>query len=332
MRLLVVGDAHIKIGIINESRSFFDQLLDAIRDKKPDAVVLLGDQFDTFAVVRSEVLSLWTRFFSEASKISHIIALVGNHDLSGADGGTNPMEAFRSYPNVSIVEQYSELFGMHFLPYFREASEFEAACRKVPKGSTLFCHQSFNGAVFENGFFDPHGADPRCVEHLGKVISGHIHKAQTIGNIWYPGTPFQHSFADAGEKKAVHLLDGDAVVETIELQMPQFGVISAGSIEELGNMVSQVLLRDGTENLHLKIVAPGTPSEIATFWASAEAATLKKRVKRLVDGLTSVKVGTAFSQVRGATLQERLNEFVTTRTWRTDPRKLADRAARLLWA
>lgn len=335
MNTLVIGDAHLRIGRIDEAKSFITQLLEQIKSGKYDNVVLLGDQFDNFAVVRSEILSLWSYFFNQASKMCQVIALVGNHDLAGAEGGTNPMEPFKSFLNVWIVQDGLNLNGVHYFPFMRDTKEFEQRCRELPAGSVLFCHQSFNGAQFENGFYDPHGADPSCVAHLSAVISGHIHKAQNLANIWYPGTPFQHSFGDAGHDKFIYEINlhdkGYNVVSKIGLKMPKFAVLEVDSISELREVIRKAAEDTSDLSLHqIKVIARGTPSEIVEFWNDSETKAFKARCKNLVDGLTSIRIQASLPKLTGKSQQERLKQYVNTKTWRTNSERLSCIAAEFL--
>ncbi|HKT21748.1 MAG TPA: metallophosphoesterase, partial [Nitrososphaerales archaeon] len=202
-RVLVVGDPHLKVSRIDDSREFLRKLVAEATSGKHSKAVILGDLFDTFAVIRSEVLSIWFEALSSMSERlgkNNLILLVGNHDYAGVRGGSHALEPFR--PIATVVDQVTavEVGGAQawFMPFVRDNGSFEEVCREIPAGSVLFCHQSFNGAQFENGFYDPHGANPECVAHLSRVVSGHVHTRQAVGeNIWYPGTPFQQGFGEA---------------------------------------------------------------------------------------------------------------------------------------
>lgn len=341
-RALWIGDMHLRLSDLSEAGSIVDQILSIIDAEKPSHVILSGDQFDTFGVVRSEILAHWTRFFVEASKrpfITEIIALVGNHDMSGADGGVSAMEPFKHYENVKVVDASYDLGTFYFVPFMRDTAQFEAYCRSLPAGSILFCHQSFNGAQFENGFYDPHGADPACATHLMAVISGHVHKAQQIANIWYPGTPRQLTFSDAGEPKYVYTLSLSSQGYTIEnrhkLNVPTYSVIETETVPELIGQVELTLkaakdLQMPLSDHNIKLIARGAPSEIAEFWLNESVKELKAKAKRVVDALTSVKPVTAFVQVAGRTQSEKLDEYIQSRKWRTSADQLAERAREFL--
>jgi len=336
MRFLYIGDPHLKISQLDDAEKFKDQTVKIIEQGQFEAVVIAGDLFDTFGVIRAEILSIWNGFFRRVSKSGKkIFVLVGNHDMSGADGGAHPLEVFKECPNTYIIDDKLNLpyQNCYFLPFYRDKIEFEAECRQIPAGSYLFCHQSFNGATFENGFYDPHGADPAAVSHLKAVISGHVHKAQRFENIFYPGTPYQHTFSDFGESKGIFEIElnaselGYEVVRTHILDMPVFIVLSAETVPEL-----QTLIEKSTPvpNAHYKLVAKGTPSEIAQFWNTAQVQEFKSKAKRVVDALTSMKPITAFLAVKGKDQSEKLDEYIKQRSWRTSAESLAQRAKEYL--
>jgi DNA repair exonuclease SbcCD nuclease subunit len=338
MKILWIGDMHLRVSDLSDAGEIIDQLLAVIDAEGPEMVVLAGDQFDTFGVVRSEILSHWTRFFVKAAQKSKIVALVGNHDLSGASGGVSAMEPFKTYPNVMIVDSWMQMTvdkgftgNVQFIPFMRDNAEFHNLCMSLPKDSVLFCHQSFNGAQFDNGFYDPHGAEVSTVEHLYGVISGHVHKSQKIQNILYPGTPRHLTFSDAGETKAVFSISLGNGTYTVDkahvLDLPQFEVITAGSIDELSAKVAAIV---PSQKNHYKLSAKGTPSEIAQFWQSPVVINFKSKVKRVVDALTSMKPITAFIAVKGQTQSEKLDEYIKQRTWRSDSQQLSSRAKQLL--
>jgi len=331
MKALVIGDSHLKMSIFEEARSFIDQLLSLVSANKYDCVILLGDQFNDFAVVRSEIMSLWTEFFRKASQHSRVIAIVGNHDLAGAEGGTNPMEAFKFYSNVDVIDSLVSIGDIYFMPFKRDNAEFESLCRDIPTGSLLFCHQSFNGAQFENGFYDPHGVEVDCVSHLAGVISGHVHKEQKFANIWYPGTPFQHTFGDAGEPKFIYELEVNSdcyqVLNKISLDMSEYHVVTAANVTELRHQVKSL---KPNNKWKVKFVAQGSPSEIGEFWSNPEVRAFISQCKRVSDGLTSTRMSQNLITQKGQTQSERLYEFIKQKNWRTDHERVFNRAKEFL--
>lgn len=330
---LIIGDPHFKVSNLDDCRSFCEQTLKIIEDEKPHKVILLGDLFNDFAVVRSEVLKLWSEFFHKASKRSLVICLVGNHDMAGADGGTYPMEPFKSITNVIIVDELRLIDGIYFIPFVRDNADFEKQVRAIPPDSVLFCHQSFNGAKFETGFYDPHGADPESVSHLAAVIPGHIHAEQKLLNIWYPGTPFQHTFSDAGVKKSIFMIDlsttGYSIINDFQLDMPKFYEIRGTSIEEVKEKM--LLIKDmDLDKGNFKIIAHASPAEIAGFWQEDMVKTFRSLARRVVDAMTSIKPLNDRTEVKGKTRKEQFDEYIKAKEWRTDGDRVARRAREFL--
>jgi DNA repair exonuclease SbcCD nuclease subunit len=335
-KVLLVGDPHLKIGAFKEAGGFVDKLFKIIQDGQYDQVIILGDLFDTFAVIRSEILALWASFLSKASQHSEIVLIVGNHDMAGESGGAHALEPFKSFKNVVVVDWPHTTGGMiHYLPFYRDNEAFIKECQALPQGSILFCHQSFNGAQFDNGFYDPHGVDPSAVSHLAAVISGHIHKNQKLGNIWYPGTPFQMNFSDAGENKGVFEIaldnSGYSVLNRLDIDISQYFVIEAPTVLELIDAAKQIIdMNMDLSKSHLKMIATGGPSEIDQFWKNESVKELKSKAKRVVDALVSVKPEAILPGASAKSKRERLHDFIKSRKWRTSADKLIDAAEGLL--
>lgn len=325
------------MGHKEDAERFLSQLLGELKASRYDRLIILGDLFDTFAVVRSEILALWSNFLAAAGPhVGKIILLVGNHDLSGESGGVSALEPFRHFPGVLVIDRPVELNGVNYFPFFRNIKDFEAECRKLPAGSLLVCHQSLNGAQFQNGFYDPHGADPTATSHLLGVISGHVHVVQKVSNWWFPGTPYPQSFDDAGVTKGVFEISlaktGYTVSRHITFDMPHYVVIK-GTLPEMADYAAQALATVGDQDikkLNVKFQGAGSPAEIAQFWAEPAIVELRKKAKRIADALTTIRVNELLPNTRGMSRQEKLKAYVASRKWRTDPEELLRRVRTVL--
>lgn len=331
IRTLVVGDPHLQVQKIEDGRKFIEKLYVLAKDH--EMLVILGDLFHTFAVVRSEVLSLWNEFFHHIHNRMTVVALVGNHDYSGQSGGSHALEVFKN--RINVVDQLGSFAGIHYLPFYRDNAVFESHCKSLPKESVLFCHQSFTGAAFDNGYFDPNGANTDCVKHLGAVISGHIHTRQTIGNIWYPGTPFQHNFSEAGQEKRVftiHLSQtGYTLIKEHDLGLPRFEIIQVKDASK--SLVDGLLevLPHPEPTVSYRISGRGTPQEIADFWKTPEAKTLRSGARRVVDALIPERGVINLPGSNEKTKRDKLESFIRGKKWRTPEEQLCSKAADLIF-
>lgn len=261
------------------------------------------------------MLSAWNDFFVQAEQDHKVIALVGNHDYSGKYGGNHALEVFYNL-DIKVIDEPQEIDGITYIPFVRDDSEFEDFCRNLPDQKVLVCHQSFNNADFGNGFREPFGVKTECVKHLKAVISGHIHKRQAFDNIWYPGVPFQHSFADAHYEPRVFIIDltytGYQIIKECNLNMPRFVVIK----ESIENLL------DALPNPHpttsYKLASKGTPAEIVSFWKERKAQLFKKGSRRIVDAIVPEKgeiKDELFKEYE--TKREKLEAFIRNKRWRT---------------
>jgi DNA repair exonuclease SbcCD nuclease subunit len=216
----------------------------------------------------------------------------------------------------------------------RDNNEFESVCRSLPEKSVLFCHQTFDGSQLENGFYAPEGANPDCVKHLSRVIVGHIHSSQSVGeNIWYPGTPFQQSFSEAGQKKAIfHMSIGLDSMQycqmehTISLDMPTYEEVSLKSLTER--------LPEPSLNTSFKIKGKGTPQEISAFKSSSQFKKLVDGSRRVVDDLSVIRDVTEMQDLiksaANKTTAEKIQDFVNSKNWKSDKEALIGRARSFL--
>ena len=327
--ILLIGDFHLQSNRLEDGKEALSRIAQEILDRKPTHTIFTGDQFHTFATIRSEVLAAWNDFINQTFQHTKLIFLVGNHDMSGPNGGSHSMEVFND--RAIIVDDTFELVlnKVFCLPFIRDNAEFEAKCRKLPEGATLICHNSFNGAQFENGFYDPHGADPSCVEHLAQVIAGHVHKEQKVANVWFCGTPYQMSYADAGEEKGIYAGEmgpqGIQIKERIHLGMPIFIEVKAKTIPELLEN-----LPVGNNDCYYKFEATGTPQEIEAFWKDERIKAFKASVREVRDALISTKPAAILAQVNGKTLEEKLKSFIESREWKVDSGRVYEHARRIL--
>lgn len=215
MRVLRVGDPHIRPSNITEAHKLMEFVRETAYTNKVDQIEILGDLFHTHAVIRLEVLEFWAEWLPNLSKHHRLIVLVGNHDMSGDhSSNSNALSVFKDMENerFKIVDApyRSGVFG--YLPYKHSNADFLEEGRKLFSSGcrTLVCHATFSGSQYDNGFFAPNGVNPDDLP-FSTIISGHIHKEQIIagGKVDYPGTPKWDTASDANERKGIWLYEHD---------------------------------------------------------------------------------------------------------------------------
>jgi len=216
VRILIIGDPHAQISNLDDLDLIFARAKKVTAEKQISAIFILGDCFHTHSVLRQEVIKFYKKGL-DGWKDCHGNSpniLVGNHDLIGPKNNqTNAITlTLGDMANVidapTVVSVLDESGPVDFLcvPYMPNSEDFIDVCRSHLCIKTLVCHQTFDGSQYENGFYAPDGIDHNKIPQK-MVISGHIHKSQNIGKVFYAGTPRALTASDANEHKGFWIMD-----------------------------------------------------------------------------------------------------------------------------
>ena len=219
MKILRVGDPHVMISNLKDSEALLQFVLDTAISEKVDAVEFLGDLFHTHAVLRVEVVAFWQKWFTKFEMENiEVRALVGNHDQPGSkekEQQMNALDVFQDYGDAdsfrTIINKPMIIDGIAYIPYMSSEEDFITAAHLLhEQGATelLVCHQTFTGAVYENGQPAEDSVAPARIPQAA-IISGHIHKEQEFGKVWYQGTAKYDKLSDANEKKGIWIYAHD---------------------------------------------------------------------------------------------------------------------------
>lgn len=203
-KVLLVGDVHATPEELADCRALMNLVREIGIEHMVDEICLLGDSYHTMNVIRAEVLAFWREMFEWLGV--PVVALVGNHDFAGEGSPIHAMIAHED--QIQVVDKPLVKQGVLYLPYYSDREAFVAAARANPT-TTLVCHQTFEGAKYENGIYAKDGVDPDLLPQK-HVISGHIHTPHAFGKVRYIGAPRWRSLPDANVDRAVWLYDFDA--------------------------------------------------------------------------------------------------------------------------
>lgn len=221
MKYIEIGDLHVKKDNLDESKKFIDWIIEIGRKvKKTDDVsfVFLGDQFNDFGVARVEVVQFWSNATHHLKSVfgkNNVYYLVGNHDRN-SEGTDTAMLAF--HENGIIIDKTAIKIGhgLGAVGFIRDNEVFKQEVVNLYENGvrTVYCHQEFQGAMFESGAYAPHGVDPTIFPKDLEFRSGHFHKKQSFGNVKYLGTPRHLTKSDIGEVKGIHVYNPGYKTET----------------------------------------------------------------------------------------------------------------------
>jgi len=211
MKSLIVGDMHIQPNNLKESENIFDFILKTAKKHKIKNIKFLGDMFHTHGIIRVECLYFLNEQFKKIPKDVTIDAIIGNHDKilgQSEHAGKHSLREFvGKYPNIKIIDEVAEYDNLTYIPYIHNETEFMEVINNS-QNNTVICHQTFNGANYENGFYAKDGFDITKIKpEIKHVISGHIHSSQEFDRIWYTGNPRWITNAEANQEKGIWIVD-----------------------------------------------------------------------------------------------------------------------------
>jgi DNA repair exonuclease SbcCD nuclease subunit len=224
LRILFIGDPHLKINNFEQSINFLRWVEQVVQEKSPDLVVNLGDTFHNHAVLRSEILKEFKDHVLSITSTTPYWYVVGNHDQwKPKDNKYHALQVLDGIKDFTVFDKTvhfgpeNALYeGITVVPYVQEFDDFP-----TDTGRLCITHNTFIGADY--GFKrEDCGIDSGKV-NADFIISGHIHKRQSFGNVIYPGTPYAHNANDVDHTKGLLLFESASYrQEFIESPFPRW--------------------------------------------------------------------------------------------------------------
>lgn len=249
MRILFIGDVHIKQDNGEEIDILLMEIEKIVRIHKYDYIVLGGDVMHYHERLFTQSLNKSLDFIKKLSVLVHVYILVGNHDyINNSQFLTENhwMNAMKEWKNITIVDKVKSLGNKVLLcPYvppgrFIEALSTFTNISQLSTISLIFAHQEFKGCKM--GSIESVDGD-EWKDEYPYVISGHIHDNQRVANnIYYPGTPLQHSFGDSNTRVVCDIYipdedeNKDINIKDIHLNVPKKYILKTD-----GKDISQLL-------------------------------------------------------------------------------------------
>lgn len=208
MRALIVGDPHATPQELGDCEALKGLVYKSAEDYKVDATIILGDIYNSHSVVNTPCIHFWKEFLGGLGKS---VVLVGNHDCySPTIQMPHALICHKDNPDCTIVDKPVKLFpGVAAMPYYHDPVEFlaQATILRAKEGScTLICHQTFDGAKLQEGFYAKDGVNPVAVP-FDNIVSGHIHTPMKFSKVFYPGSPRWRTLSDANQERYIYVVE-----------------------------------------------------------------------------------------------------------------------------
>ena len=303
MKVLVIGDVHIKKDNMIEIDMFIEKIVAFAANTIPDIIVILGDILHTHERILTPCMNKACELFEKMKNIAFTYVLVGNHDYESNQvflEDKHWMNAIKSWDNIRIIDKPEiisiDSYNFVMTPYvypgrFLEALNQEISFETIDhtKITCIFAHQEFYGCKM--GAIISKDGD-KWSEEYPLIVSGHIHSKDWLQkNIYYTGSALQHAFGES-DINTISLFDflEDNTYEHIEinLELPRKKIIYS-KIED----INDICIPKTEDKIRLTI--SGNYQEFKTFKNTEKYKELKNYIKieykpNKLDKIPNIKV------------------------------------------
>lgn len=280
MNILFIGDPHIQPSNVTEIDKLEKSLESIIEKYQPEIIIVGGDILHEHERLHTLAMNRAISFIKYLSNFVKVYCLVGNHDLINNQqflSKNHWMTHLEHLKNVTVVESAQEISindkKIVMVPYVYPG-RFEEAIKvsdiDYEDAMCIFAHQEFKGCKM--GAIVSEIGD-KWNEENPLVVSGHIHDNQRPQkNIYYPGTPLQHSFGDSG-KNIVAIIDISG--ENPRIIEEETGCASKKTVSTTLEKIENINL-EKYEGTQLRIAISGDATSLKVFQKSAKFKELQK--------------------------------------------------------
>jgi Calcineurin-like phosphoesterase len=217
MSILVTADWHMSDNPRDDYRwDLIPILHNLIKERKVHNLLMLGDMCEQKDMHKAVFVNKICNAIHGLSQTCLVTILKGNHDFLG-----NPNEPFFGFLGLIRNVDYINVptikpIGL-FLPFTPDWKKDWHNGKMLKGHKRVFCHQTVQGASFGFGGIAEEGVPLDAIPDDCSVISGDIHKRQTIGKVTYVGAPYLIDYGD-DYKPRVILLENDGKQVSIPIK------------------------------------------------------------------------------------------------------------------
>ncbi len=256
MKYLIIPDLHLELTWdgLNRSNDVWAFLSSIIPEAKlVDKIIWLGDIFDSPVVSHSIIAN----FMAVLSKFPNKnIILRGNHDGIFETKKGSPLEEIEVSSLAQVVDKPTVIDGMLFLPYMEYAKVTPIEGKFKWGFSHLDIAEAIPGMEAEISRSSKCQLPDWAYKSCEKIISGHIHKPQTVrnGQVIILGSVLKVSTTEANDQKVYGILD--TVTNTLELKPIATRNIRDYKVTYDESFKPESLVVDPTDIVSVKLTVP----------------------------------------------------------------------------
>jgi DNA repair exonuclease SbcCD nuclease subunit len=194
----------------------------ALKEHKVEAVIHMGDAFDSRKSIDYQSLEWAKRVVFEPLKNYEVHMIVGNHDCyyKNTNSVNSPSLLLQTYPNISAYSspQTIKVGGLDIMMVPWICSEnYDETIKQIKKSKAKIAmgHLELQGfRVNRNLVMEEHGMDAKIFDKFDKVFSGHYHTRSDNGKIFYLGNTYEMYWNDVNDTRGFHIFDTETLEHT----------------------------------------------------------------------------------------------------------------------
>ena len=208
--MLLFSDLHL-------SKKTFQTCLQVLRrvhseaQSRGVAVCFLGDFFDHVynkGTLPVDILNELMRFFETEWSVP-MVMIPGNHDYFDASETEHGLTPFQyASPHITVLDVPTVVNRQLWVPWRRCNNTVAQILHQHPEVDVIFGHFDIIGFKLNPTKISTEGLKQEDFPTDKPIYTGHYHTPQVHGNIRYLGSPYQLTLSEAGDHKALVVLDG----------------------------------------------------------------------------------------------------------------------------
>lgn len=232
--ILIITDTHLSNKNIDLVIDIFKQAIEKTVKLGFDVLYHAGDVFDSRKHQTLATLNAWYDILDMLEEAGiKLRAIPGNHDKPDYFDEASYLDVYRTHPALELVRNYKRFphgdIMIHMLPFFDEVEVYPFYLKKTEISKAMnqniaITHIAVDGVRNNDGSEIEETFDKKNFKMFDKVLVGHYHDAQGLGNVEYIGSAFQKNFGE-DDNKGMTLTYDDGLLERIELVFPRFKTV-----------------------------------------------------------------------------------------------------------
>lgn len=206
-----LGKKSNSIAHLDDCFGFTKWAIEKAKEEGCETCIFLGDFFDSRSSLNIRTLNYGIRALEMMGKeFEQCYIVTGNHDLYYRDSRDLISTEFADrFPGVEIIRDMTQLDDVAFVPWM--VGDDHLKLKKI-KTKYAFGHLELPKFLMNAQIQMPETGPVKDKDFHGieRVFTGHFHKRQERGNIFYIGNTFPMNFSDAwDDERGIMILEWD---------------------------------------------------------------------------------------------------------------------------